>query len=135
VARTAGMAFVAYCLVGGLAVGGIGGAAAVFVKARPDPATATKAKTVLELQVESARQIRTALARPVPQPEPLMPISSKINKPESRVVELASQPAQKQKPRLLPRRVRHAREAFASIETYQQPRPFSQLFAFGPDGH
>ena len=39
-------------------------------------------KTVLNQRLESAREIRQALARPVPPPDPLPPINAKLANPE-----------------------------------------------------
>ena len=43
---------------------------------------AEREKTVLNGRIESAREIRRALARPVPPPDPLPPITAKLAHPE-----------------------------------------------------
>jgi len=136
VGRTAGKALMAYSLVGGLALGGLGGAAAIFLKDQPELQKGPKSKTVLEMQAESAREIRQALARPVAAPEPLPPISSKLHKPETTVIaEARMSGAQKPKRSDHLRKLRLARELFASVEPGQRPQSPFQFLAFGPDGH
>jgi hypothetical protein len=134
VAQSTGTALIAYCLVGGIALGGLGGAATVLGKATSDSQSQAKTKTVLEVQVESAREIREALARPVAGPEPLPPISSKLSKPETKIAEAKVDPQPKPK-RPKVQVVRQAREVFASIEPPPQPQPFFQFMAFGPGRH
>ena len=43
-------------------------------------------KTVLDQRVASAREIREALSRPIPRPEPLPPISTKVAKSNNQKV-------------------------------------------------
>jgi hypothetical protein len=108
---------------------GIGVAMAALVASSAGIQQTAKAKSPLEVQVASAREIREALARPIPGPEPLPPISSKVNKPTMKVAEAKTEPSPKPK---RPRVMRQARQAFASIEPFQQqPPPFFQFLAFG----
>ena len=108
---------------------GIGFTISALVASSAGTQQTAKAKSPLEVQVASAREIREALARPMPGPEPLPPISSKVNKPTVKVAEAKAEPPPKPK---RSRIARQAREAFASIEPFQQQPPFFQFVAFGP---
>lgn len=122
-------AFGIYIAVAIALVAGIGVAMAALVVSSAGIQQTAKTKSPLELQVANAREIREALARPIPGPEPLPPISSKVNKPTVKVAEIKPEPPSKPK---RPRVVRQAGEAFASIEPFQQQPPFFQFMAFGP---
>ena len=101
--------------------------ASVCRAATPATQQTAKAKSPLEVHFASAREIREALARPIPGPEPLPPISSKVNKPTVKVAEAKAEPPPKPK-----RSESRGSEAFASIEPFQQQPPFFQFMAFGP---
>jgi hypothetical protein len=83
------------------------------------------------VQLESAREIRQALARPIPQPERLAPITAK--------------PAKVAAARTTPKKhnsdaaMRQSRQAFASFDQPGQRRQsetqgFFGFLAFGPGG-
>jgi hypothetical protein len=111
-------------------VGSIGVALAMLggsVVSEPSP----RAKSPFEIQLESAREIRQALARPIPQPERLTPITAK--------------PAKVASARTAPNRhnsdatMRQSRQAFANVDRpgqpqQSQPQGFFGFLAFGPGG-
>ncbi len=70
-------------------------------------------KTLLDARVESARAIKEALAKPIPRPEPLAPVTAKLAR---------SLEAEKQDTKIVakPRLSKQARDAFASgdLSTY-----------------
>ena len=112
-----------YAAVAAALIGGIGvGFAAVMLTAPQ----AERTKTALELRVESAREIKQALAQPIPAPEPLPPISSKVNKPVVKIAEAKPEPPKPSRPKVR----RQARAAFASMDF--GPRPFFGFMSFGP---
>jgi hypothetical protein len=85
-----------------------------------------RTKSAFETQLESAREIREALAKPVPQPERLGPITSKPAKvagaksaPKKQTHDVAS---------------RQSRQAFANIHEPRQPQEFFGFLSFAPDG-
>jgi hypothetical protein len=82
--------------------------------------TAEIEKTLLDYRVESSREIRQALSKPVPRPEPLGPITAKL----ARSVEATKLAA---KPNLS----KQARDAFASADLPAVP---SHPYAV-PDRH
>ena len=111
-------------------VGSIGVALALLggsVVSEPSP----RAKSSFEIQLESAREIREALAKPIPQPERLTPMTAK--------------PAKVASARTAPKKhnsdaaMRQSRQAFANIDQPGQPRQsqpqgFFGFLAFGPGG-
>jgi flagellar basal body-associated protein FliL len=121
-----------YIVVATTVVCGIGVALVMVVASSAGMQQSTKARSPLEAQVASAREIRQALARPIASAEPLPPISSKVNKPTVKVADAKADPPPK--PRR-PKIMRQAREAFASIEPFQQRLSFFQFLAFGPGRH
>ena len=107
----------------GVALAMLGGA----VVSEPSP----RAKSSFEIQLESAREIREALAKPIPQPERLTPITAK--------------PAKVAAARAAPKRqnadvaLRQSRQAFAHIDQpsprqQSEPQGFFGFLAFGPGG-
>jgi hypothetical protein len=84
------------------------------------------AKTAFETQLESAREIRQALAKPIPQPERLAPITAKPVK-----IATAKPAPRKQNPEA---GMRQARQAFASIEEPRPAQTFFGFMSFGPGG-
>src|SRR5215218_8060458 len=58
---------------------------------------AQQEKTLLNERIESAREIRRALARPVPPPDPLPPITAKLANPEKAKLAASGKPP-KEKP-------------------------------------
>ena len=65
-----------------------------------------RAKTVLDMRIETAREIRRALATPIPPPEPLGPIQSKAASSLGGAKKVAAGPRLRLPP--------EARDAFAS---------------------
>jgi hypothetical protein len=82
--------------------------------------TAEIEKTLLDYRVESSREIRQALAKPIPRPEPLGPITAKL----ARSMEATKLAA---KPKLS----KQAADAFASADLPAAP---SRSYAV-PDRH
>jgi len=119
-----------YASVAGVLVGAIGAGAVAIATHAPDKQQAAQERSPLQARLDSAREIKEALARPIPAPEPLGPISSKL-KPQPQPLQAKVAEAKLQQPKPKPRRVvPQVREVFASFEP--QPEPFFQLFAFGP---
>jgi hypothetical protein len=112
-----------YAAIAAALVGGIGVGFATVMLATPQE---VRAKTPLEVRVDSAREIRQILARPIPRPEPLPAISTKVNGPVAKVADAKVEPPKRSRPRVR----RQAREAFASMDF--GPRPFFGFMAFGP---
>ena len=78
------------------------------------PRQTERERTLLDYRVESSREIRQALAKPVPGPEPLPPLTAKpAHEPSARIVS-----ANRPRPRLS----KEARDAFASSEWPAQSR-------------
>jgi hypothetical protein len=76
--------------------------------------TSPREKTVLELQIESAREIHAALNRPENPIEPLPPITAKLARsPSAPLVVAETEKKKKKKTRLLSTA---ARNAFASTD-------------------
>lgn len=115
-------AFALYAAIAAALVGGIGVGFATVMLATPQE---VRAKTPLEVRVDSAREIRQILARPIPRPEPLPAISTKVNGPVAKVAD-AKEPLKASRPKVR----RQARAAFASMDF--GPRPFFGFMAFGP---
>jgi hypothetical protein len=94
----------AFAPVGAMLAAGVwflGGTASSAAKAQ-DPA-----KTYLDLRVESAREIKRALAKPIPRPEPLGPIQTRAANASGGAKALASGSWRHRLPA-------EARDAFAS---------------------
>jgi len=87
---------------------------------------APRPKTAFEIQLENARDIRQALAKPIPQPERQAPITAKPAK-----IATAKPAPKKPNPEV---GMRQARQAFASIEDRRSPQTFFGLMSFGPGG-
>ena len=82
--------------------------------------TAEIEKTLLDTRVESSREIRQALAKPIPRPEPLGPVTAKL----ARSIEATKLAA-------TPKLSKQARDAFASAD---RPAAPSGTYAV-PDRH
>jgi hypothetical protein len=107
-------------------LGGIGIALATVVRSTGAATASPQEKTALQVQVESAREVREALARPIAGPTPLGPITAKLAKPPAKVAAL---PTPK---RNTEQAMRRGREAFASIDA----PPTDSFFGFlGFDRH
>src|SRR4029078_6124671 len=79
-ARNWSKAFLTYCGVAAALVSCSGLSLAVVINAGAGLSqTAEIEKTLLDTRVESSREIRQALAKPIPRPEPLGPITAKLS--------------------------------------------------------
>ena len=119
--RKCSTALLTYCAVAAALVACSGLSLAMVIGAgaglsRP----AETEKTLLDHRVESSREIRQALLRPIPRPEPLQPITAKLAR-RLEPTKLAS------KPKLS----KEARDAFASSDFSASP---SQNYVL-PDRH
>jgi hypothetical protein len=85
---------------------------------------AERTKSPLELRIESAREVRTALSKPIPASQPLPPITAKLEKPVAKVA--AARPASRRTA------MRQARQLFANVDPSPPPPPFFSFMAFGP---
>jgi hypothetical protein len=121
--RSSVSSLVMYVAVAGTLVGGIGIALTVVTSSVASQQVVARAKTPFEIQLDSAREVREALAKPIPAPQPLPRITAKLEKPVAKVVP--------------PKRntevaMRESRQAFASIEPPAPPQSFFEFMAFGP---
>ena len=114
---------VAFTLMGGIGLG-VAAIATTAVVSSPS----VQDKTALQLRIESAREVREALAKPVPAPAPLPPITAKLERP---VPKVAARPAPQRNPEYA---MRQARQAFASIDG-PPPQPQSFFSFLGFDRH
>jgi hypothetical protein len=120
-ARKWSKAFLAYCGVAAALLICSGLSLAFVINAGASLSrTAEIEKTLLDTRVESSREIRQALLKPIPRPEPLGPITAKL----ARSIEATKLAA---KPKL----PKQARDAFASTELPAVP---SGTYAV-PDRH
>jgi hypothetical protein len=85
-----------------------------------------RTKSAFEVQLESAREIRQALARSIPQPERLTPITAKPVK----VATARTAPKKHNSDAAM----RLSRQAFARIDEPSQPQAFFGFLSFGPGG-
>lgn len=98
-----------YIGVVGFALAGIAFGLTAVMKAAPGTAPQTqRERTLLDVRVESAREIRRALAKPVPHPAPLPPVTTRVTRALGRTV-VASY-------RHHPQLMDVARDAFANME-------------------
>lgn len=123
--RNTASVLVVYSVVVATLVGGIGIALAMVSGSAGSLEQSTRAKTPFEIQLQSAREVREALAKPVARPEPLAPITARLEKPVAKLA--AVRPAPKRNPELA---MRQAQQAFANIEPESQS--FFSFLAFGP---
>jgi len=124
--KNAAAAVALYAAVAVALVSAIGVGAAVLAAHVPVIEPVKQDKSPLQARLDSAREVKEALAKPVPPPEPLGPISSKLKPPSvAKVAEVKTELKPKAR-----RAVPQGREAFARFEPL--PEPFFQLFAFGP---
>jgi hypothetical protein len=119
-----------YAAVALTLVGGIGAGAAAIVKAASaiHQQSSSRTKSPLESRIESAREIREALAKPVAHPQPLAPITAKLANPAAKV---AARPAPRRNTDVA---MTQARQAFAQIDRpqFERPQTFFEMLAFGP---
>ena len=123
--RSSVLSVVMYLAVAATFVGGIGVALTAVASSVVSQQSVARAKTPFEIQLDSAREVREALAKPIPAPQPLPRITAKLEKPIA-----ASRP-------LPPKRktefaMRESRQAFASIEPPAPLQSFFEFMAFGP---
>jgi hypothetical protein len=119
-------ATVIYGAVAFTLIGGIGISLATIVTAVKS-APVVQAKTPLQVQIESAREVREALARPVLAPDPLPPITAKLErKLEKPVLKVAARPAPQRNREYA---MRQAHQAFANMGP-PTPPPFFGFMAF-----
>ncbi len=119
-----------YLTVMAALVGSIGVALALLggsVVSEQSPRT----KSSFEIQLESAREIREALAKPIPQPERLAPMTAK----PAKVASARTAPKKHNSDAVM----RQSRQAFANIDRpsqpqQSQPQGFFGFLAFGPGG-
>jgi len=123
--RSSVLSVVMYLAVAATFVGGIGVALTAVASSVVSQQSVARAKTPFEIQLDSAREVREALAKPISAPQHLPRITAKLEKPIA-----ASRP-------LPPKRktefaMRESRQAFASIEPLAPPQSFFEFMAFGP---
>ena len=116
-----------YAAVVATLVGGIGAALAVVSASVVSHESAARTKTPFELQLESAREVRQALAKPIAAPQPLPPITAKLEKPVVKVAAVRPAPPKRNAEVAM----RRARQVFASMEP---PPPPPSMFGFMPFG-
>ena len=122
--RSSVLSVVMYLAVAATLVGGIGVALTAVTSSVVSQQSVARGKTPFEIQLDSAREVREALAKPIPASQPLPRITAKLEKPIA-----ASRP-------LPPKRntdfaMRELRQAFASIEPPAPLQSFFEFMAFG----
>ena len=125
--RSSVSSLVMYVAVAGTLVGGIGIALTVVTSSVASQQVVARAKTPFEIQLDSAREVREALAKPIPAPQPLPRITAKLEKPVAKVVARSVPPKRNTEVAM-----RESRQAFASIEPPAPPQSFFEFMAFGP---
>jgi hypothetical protein len=115
-----------YVAVAVLLLGGIGVSLAALVNTAITAEPSVRAKSPLDARIESAQEVRLALAKPIPGPDPLPPITAKVKRPASRVAaRRASRPNQELA-------MERAHQVFARMENSQPaPATFFGLLSFG----
>jgi hypothetical protein len=125
--RSSVSSLVMYVAVAATLVGGIGIALTVVTSSVASQQVVARAKTPFEIQLDSAREVREALAKPIPAPQPLPRITAKLEKPVAKVVARSVPPKRNTEVAM-----RESRQAFASIEPPAPPQSFFEFMAFGP---
>jgi hypothetical protein len=118
-------ALAVYAAVPTVLVGGIGVSLAAILNTAVVSEPTAKIKSPLDARIESAREVREALAKPIPAPEPLLPITAKVSRPSPK---LATRPAPKQNREVA---MQQARQLFARVDEAPSPPPFFGFMAFG----
>jgi len=126
--RSSVLSLSVYVAVAATLVGGIGIALTAVTISVTSEQSVARAKTPFEIQLDSAREVREALAKPIPAPEPLPKITAKLEKPLAKVVATRSAPPKRNTEVAM----RESRRAFASIEPSAPPQSFFEFMAFGP---
>lgn len=104
------LAAIYFMVIGTLLIGAALGLMKVVETSAGVAVYSEREKTQLDLRVESAREIREALAKPIPLPEPLPPMAAKFERATPTVAAVAPK-----RPTVL----RQARAAFASMRLEQ----------------
>jgi hypothetical protein len=116
-----------YVAVAGTLLGGIGVALTVVTSSVASEPSVTRVKTPFEIQLDTAREVRDALAKPIPTPQPLPQITAKPDKPIAKVAARSVPPKRNTEVAM-----RESRQAFASIDSPAAPQSFFEFMAFGP---
>ena len=125
--RSSVLSVIMYVAVAGTLVGGIGVALTVVTSSVVSQQSVTRVKTPFEIQLDSAREVREALAKPIPAPQPLPKITAKLEKPIAKVAARSLPPKRNTEVAM-----RESRQAFASIDPPAPPQSFFEFMAFGP---
>ena len=126
--RSSVSSLVMYVAVAATLVSGIGVALTVVTSSVASQHAVARVKTPFEIQLDSAREVREALARPIPAPQPLPQITAKLEKPITKVA-ARSVPLKRTNTEVA---MRESRQAFASIDPPAPPQSFFEFMAFGP---
>jgi len=126
--RSSALTVVMYVAVAATLVGGTGVALTAVTISVMSEQSVARAKTPFEIQLDSAREVGEALAKPIPAPEPLPKITAKLEKPLVKVAATRSAPPKRNTEVAM----RESRRAFASIEPSAPPQSFFEFMAFGP---
>jgi hypothetical protein len=115
-----------YAAVAVALLGGIGVSFAAIVNSAVVSEPPVKVRSPLDARIESAREVRLALAKPLPAPDPLPPITAKVHRPAPKV---AARPTTKPSEA---RAMEGARQVFAKIDSPEPaPAPVFGLLSFG----
>ena len=125
--RSSVLSVAMYLAVAATLVGGIGVALSAVTSSVVSQQSVARAKTPFEIQLDSAREVREALAKPIPAPQPLPRITAKLEKPVAKVVARSVPPKRNTEVAM-----RESRQAFASIEPPAPLQSFFEFMAFGP---
>jgi len=110
-------------------LGGIGLALATIVSSSGASPQIIQDKTLLQVQIDGAREVRASLAKPIPAPEPLPQITAKLQKPVAKAVAIRSAPKRNSDVAM-----REARQVFARIDPPAREQSFfERLLGFGPN--
>ena len=126
--RSSVSSLVMYVAVAATLVSGIGVALTAVTSSVASQHAVARVKTPFEIQLDSAREVREALARPIPAPQPLPQITAKLEKPITKVA-ARSVPLKRTNTEVA---MRESRQAFASIDPPAPPQSFFEFMAFGP---
>lgn len=125
-ARKCSIAFLAYCGAAAVLVIASSLSLALVVSAGAGLSQSAEAeKTLLDYRIESSREIRQALTKPIPRPGPLAPITAKLARSMD-VTKARRMDATKvaSKPKLS----KQAKDAFASADLSSTSSPTSVVF-------
>ena len=125
--RSSISSLIMYVAVAGTLLGGIGVALTVVTSSVASEPSVTRVKTPFEIQLDTAREVRDALAKPIPTPQPLPQITAKPEKPIAKVAARSVPPKRNTEVAM-----RESRQAFASIDSPAAPQSFFEFMAFGP---